>query len=303
MVSIIIPTYKRSSDLLKRAIDSVLSQSYSDIEVIVVDDNGKNELFIFRDNNIKYLTSLAEKEKRVKFIANSENLGGSLSRNEGIKIATGELITFLDDDDIFLPNKIENQVKYMKLNNLNCSFTDLSIYNEDDILIDRRCRNDIESFDKEYLLKYHLTKTISSTETFMVSRKLLLDIGGFDDAVSGQEFYLMWKILNYPNLRIGYFESDDIKAYRTKSEAISTGPNKINGEKALYEFRKKHFDILNQKEINYIKSRHRAVMAISYLRNKKYFKAMLYLIVAFLTNPVTAFKEAFGLKKRLKQSK
>lgn len=298
-VSVVIPTYKRNSEMLSRAIFSVLNQSYKNTEIVVIDDNAAPENEHFRTENKKVIKKLLEEYTNIRFIENKKNLGGSLSRNEGINIATGKYVTFLDDDDIFLKQKIEHQVKFMEENGLNCSFTDLSIFNEKEELIDKRVRNDIKSYERNYLLKYHLTKTISSTETFMVSRKLLLDIGGFDDALTGQEFYLMWKILNYPDLKIGYFESDDIKAYRTKAEAISTGPNKIKGEKALYEFRKKHFDMLNRKERNYIKCRHRAVMSVSYKRNKKYFRAILYLFAAFITNPITSFIEAFGLKKKI----
>ncbi len=101
-----------------------------------------------------------------------------------------------------------------------------------------------------------------------------------------------------PDTRIGYFESDDIKAYRTSLECISNGPNKIKGENALYSFRKSKFSYLNKKEQNYVKCRHRAVIANAYKRQHKFFKAFAFLIAAFFTNPVTAFREAFYLKHR-----
>lgn len=299
LVSIIVPTYKRTIEMLDRAVQSILKQTYDNFEIIIVDDNGKQELSSFRESISGYICKLLETEKRITYLQNKENLGGALSRNIGIKAAKGELIAFLDDDDIYLSCKIEHQVKFMIDNGLNCSFTDLSIYNESDKLIDKRVRKDIASFDKEYLIKYHLTKIISGTETFMISRKLLLDIGGFDNAIVGQEFFLMFKILNYPDLRIGYFESDDIKAYRTKDEAISTGPNKILGEKQIYIFKKKNFNLLSKKEIKYIKCRHRAVMAVAYKRNKKYLKAFWYLLFSFFTSPLTAIKEALMLKQKI----
>jgi len=298
LVSVIIPTYKRDCDLLKRAIDSVFNQTYKNIEVIVVEDNAGAVLKSYRTKNIKMLESISQKHKALKIVLNKVNLGGALSRNEGIKNACGKFVTFLDDDDEFCQDKIKNQIQFMLNHELNCSFTDLSIYNEYGKLIDRRIRNDIKSFDKKNLIKYHLTKMITGTETFMVARDLLINIGGFDDAIMGQEFFLMYKILNYENLKIGYFESDDIKAYRTDAEAISTGPNKIKGEKLIYDFKKEHFNLLNHKEKNYVKCRHRAVMAVAYFRNKRYIKGSLLLLFSFITNPFTSINEAIKLKNR-----
>lgn len=295
-VSIIIPTYKRGLLLLKRAVESAEAQTYPNIEIIIVDDNADKNLKNFRRKTRQY----ESQKENIIFVYNNNNLGGALSRNEGIKVASGEFITFLDDDDYYLPAKIEHQVNYMLKNKLNCSFTDLSIYNENDRLIDRRIHDDIKSFESKYLIKYHLTRVISGTETFMVSKQLLLEVGCFDDVIIGHEFFLMYKILCNPMTKIGYFKSDDIKAYRTGLEAISTGPKKIIGEKFIYNFKKEHFDILDAREKNYINCRHRAVMAVAYLRNKKYCKAILYLLFSFITNPFTSIREVIMLKKRKK---
>ena len=290
LVSVIIPTYKRDVELLNRAIQSVLNQTYKNIEIIIVDDNGNPELFDYRENINKYFSFLSS-NKNIKLIVNDCNLGGALARNKGILEAKGTLITFLDDDDYYLSNKVLNQVNFMLKNSLNCSFTDLYIYNEKDELIDVRERTDIESFEVDYLWRYHLTKTISGTETFMATKELLLNVGCFDDVPMGQEFYLMCKILNYSNLRIGYYQSNDIKAYRTDDESISNSPNKIPGEKKLYKFRKGYFYLLSRSERRYIKCRHRAVMAVSYKRRKNTLLYLLFLIAAFFSDPCLCYKE------------
>ena len=72
----------------------------------------------------------------LKYIQNDKNLGGSLSRNNGIFNSTGEYITFLDDDDMYETNKIENQIKYMLDNDLDVCISELAIYNENDKLVD-----------------------------------------------------------------------------------------------------------------------------------------------------------------------
>ena len=110
LVSVIIPTYKRS-EFLTRAINSVLKQTYKNLEVIVVDDNNKN------DEYSKLTQTLLEtyiNRNEIKIIQHDENRGISAARNTGIKIAKGQYITFLDDDDEFFPEKIELQVNIFK---------------------------------------------------------------------------------------------------------------------------------------------------------------------------------------------
>ncbi|HBP38387.1 MAG TPA: glycosyl transferase family 2, partial [Clostridiales bacterium] len=109
-VSVIIPTYKRPVEYLARSIDSVRSQSYENIEIIVIDDSPDS--FESRPDIKKYIESLPA--GTVRYLQNPTNIGGSLSRNRGMDQATGDFITFLDDDDEYLPGKVERQVKYMQ---------------------------------------------------------------------------------------------------------------------------------------------------------------------------------------------
>lgn len=112
MVTVIIPTYKRAR-YIDRAIKSVFDQSYSDIEIIVVDDNdaSSNERRLMEEKMKKY-----EGEKNFRYIKHQKNRNGAVARNTGIKIAKGEYITFLDDDDYFISNRIEILVDYMEKN-------------------------------------------------------------------------------------------------------------------------------------------------------------------------------------------
>lgn len=300
LVSIIVPTYKRKPELVKRAIQSLLDQTYENIEVVLVDDNAKPEHQEYRMMIEKMVQELAN--QKIQYIQNDKNLGGALSRNQGIKYAKGTYITFLDDDDMYEINKIDHQYHYMLELQLDVCVSDLAIYNEKEQLIDYRSHHDIESFDCDYLFRYHLTKQITGTPTFMFKKTILDKIGGFDDAIMGQEFYLMAKTIQ-SKAKIGYFEESNIRAYRYDMEAISTGPNKIIGEKKLYQYKKQFFKQLKWKERNYIKCRHFAVMAVANKRNKKYLKALWYLLVACLTNPFLSVKEALNLQKRKKENK
>lgn len=223
-VSVIVPSYKRKRNLVKRALDSLLSQTYKDIEIVLVDDNAGENLKEYREEN-EFLVKELNSDKII-LIKNEKNLGGSGSRNAGIMASSGEYITFLDDDDRYLPEKIEKQLNFMIENNLDMSFTDLRMHNERDKLIDFREYSKIKSFDNDYLMRYHLTRQITGTLTFMYKREVLFKINLFEDVCMGQEYYLMSKTIQ-SNASIGYLRRSDVIGYRYDIEAISTGPTKL----------------------------------------------------------------------------
>lgn len=110
LVSIIITTYKRPTSL-ESAINSVLNQTYSNIEIVVVDDNNPNTAF---RNETEQLMKQYNENDKVKYIKHLENKNGAAARNTGISNSDGFYITFLDDDDEYRPNKIEKQVIFLE---------------------------------------------------------------------------------------------------------------------------------------------------------------------------------------------
>lgn len=110
LVSVIIPTYKGSS-AVGRAIESVLNQSYSELDIIVVDDNvPESEERQKTENLMAQYTS----DARVRYLKHEQNFNGAVARNTGISASKGEYIAFLDDDDYYLPNRIEKSVSYLQ---------------------------------------------------------------------------------------------------------------------------------------------------------------------------------------------
>ena len=109
-VSVIIPVYN-VEDYLKECLDSVLSQTLKDIEVICVDDCST-------DDSLKILQEYANKDDRIKIIKNEKNSGQGFSRNEGIKKATGEYIGFVDSDDWVDKKGLELLVDYLSKNDI-----------------------------------------------------------------------------------------------------------------------------------------------------------------------------------------
>lgn len=108
MVSAIITTYKRNIEIVERALWSIEKQTYDDIEILIVDDN---------DMGSKYteeLKSMCKSHPKVKYLTQNGNKGACSARNFGIANARGKYVAFLDDDDIWLPEKIEKQLSVIK---------------------------------------------------------------------------------------------------------------------------------------------------------------------------------------------
>ena len=280
MVSVIIPTYKRKLDYVSNALQSVINQTYDNIEIIVVDDSPSD--FPYRDDIKNYIEGL--KNNRIIYIRNEKNLGGSLSRNVGINAAHGEYITFLDDDDEYMPGKVEKQLKFMLESNCDLSFSNMIMYRMDGKVCDYRDHKGIKAFDNDTLLRYHLTKNLSGTPSFMFKADKLREIGGFKDAKMGQDFFLMLISIE-AGLKIRYFDSCDIKVYKHNDGGISQGKNKIDGENMLFDFKKQYFDRLSNREIRYVKFRHYMVMSVAYKRNHLYGKMLGNALHAFFVSP------------------
>ncbi len=297
-VSIIIPTYKRS-DFLTRAINSVLSQTHNNIEVVIVDDNNPGSEYAIRT---KRVLKNYDNDKRVIYHKNQKNLGCALARNEGIKLSTGKYITFLDDDDIYLPEKVEKQLSYMIRNQLDMSFTALSLYNEDNRLIDYRSFTDIEDFSRDSLKKYHIMRHLTGTDTFMYKRNFILSIGAFGHRDMGDEFYLMYRTI-CNNAKIGYIDGSYVTAYVHKSEGVSKGSSKVVGENELYRFKKEHFQLFSLRERMFIRFRHYAVLAVTYKRARSFLFTAIYVLLAFLTSPFDFFIEPVKLVSKIIGSK
>lgn len=170
------------------------------------------------------------------------------------------------------------------------SFTNLTLVNERKEIVDFRDHSGVDRFDNEYLLKYHLMRHLTGTPTFMYKAEKLREIGGFNDAKVSQEFYLMLKSIE-AGLKIRYMNESDVIAYRHSDGGISHGQTKINGEKYLYEFKQQYFDRFTAKERRFITFRYYAVMAVAYIRNKNYFKALGSAIRMFFTSPLHLLKE------------
>ena len=114
LVSIIMPSYN-TAGYIAESIQSVLAQTYNNWELIIVDDCSPDNT----DEVVKpFLADL-----RIKYLKNEKNSGAAVSRNRALREAKGKWIAFLDSDDLWMPEKLEKQIKFMEKNNYHFSYT------------------------------------------------------------------------------------------------------------------------------------------------------------------------------------
>lgn len=285
MITVITPTFKRHQ-YLKNAVDSVLAQTYKDFELIVVDDNPA-------DSEERKLTEEVMNgitDPRVIYIQNEKNLGGAGSRNRAIEMAKGEYIAFLDDDDMYLPDRLRVQYEAMKEHDWEVCVMDGATFKyETGEPVSERHQRLWDGMTNDELIRSHLMYHISGTNSFMFRTYFIRKIGGFDIVPSCQEYILMQKALD-AKPRFGYLPVTLIKNFQHEGEQVSTGPKKLAGQKMLIKNKKKYFYLLSGKERRQVLCRHHGVLFFVYYKMHKYFHAAWEAILCFFTSPSNAVK-------------
>ena len=176
-VSVIIPTYNRAA-MLKEAVDSVLAQDYPNFELIVVDDGST-------DSTPKILNTYQDDVTVIR----RNNLGVSSARNAGIRAASGQFIAFLDSDDLWLPQKLSNQVEFFNLNPeaLICQTEEIWIRNS--VRVNPKKRHKKVS---GMIFEPSLELCLVSPSAVMMQRSLFETVGLFDESLPACEDYDLW---------------------------------------------------------------------------------------------------------------
>lgn len=228
LVSVIIPTYKRPS-FLKRAINSVLLQSYSNVEVIVVDDNNDDDQY--RQETMSVMQEF-ESNNKVKYLKHHRNKNGSSARNTGLKEAHGDYISFLDDDDYFLTDRLINAVKYLEMTGLDIGGCCVNYIKRYKNLIYRKSDYDCVSCDCSNLLSGRVDYGAGST--LMIKRVVIDEVIGFDESYKKHQdweflirVFRKFKIVNLPDLGVvicidGYRNNPNIDVIKGAKDKIFT---------------------------------------------------------------------------------
>lgn len=223
-ISVVIITYKRPLEVLERAIKSVLNQSFKNIELLVVNDaSEEKELSIEIAKMIGCLN-----DSRVRYLTYDKNRGSNYARNFGLKNSVGRYIAYLDDDDEWLPIKLEKQfetiVKNPDIALVACGF---NILNERG-----KCGEKKVSIDNSlgHLLQSNF---IGGTSFPLLNRRFVVNEGGFDESMTSCQEYDLWirlrlkHVFGCVDMPLGnYYVSSD-SVYRKNHEKFYNGDKKI----------------------------------------------------------------------------
>ena len=176
-VSVIVPTYNRANRL-EGTLRSIVSQTYQDFELIVVDDGST-------DNTSKVIESFPS----AQYLSMKKNSGVSKARNIGLACAKGEFICFLDSDDLWKEKKLEIQIHWMESN------TDNQVCYTDEIWVRNGVRVNQMNKHRKYtgdIFRHCLALCIVSPSSVMIRAKLFSEIGNFDESLPACEDYDLW---------------------------------------------------------------------------------------------------------------
>ena len=186
MISIVMPTYNREKTI-KESVDSLLNQTYKDIEIIIVDDGST-------DNTEKIIQEY--QDKRIKYIKLEGNKGACYARNVGIKNSNGDYVAFHDSDDICVQNKIELQFNNIIKNKSDFDFCDSSKFYENKIIKkvpSKYMKLVIKLFGYYYAACY---QNYISTPCLMVKKQILKEYLFDEELPRFQDYDLIIRLLS-----------------------------------------------------------------------------------------------------------
>ncbi len=209
LVSVIMPAYN-SEKYIEESIASVLNQSYRNLELLITDDCSL-------DGTQRVVEELAVRDRRVKYFRLSENSGAAVARNNSLRNAGGRYIAFLDADDVWLKNKLELQLAFMKTNDSAFSFTGYSFYygdgHFDEKVIDS---TSLDKISRNDLLKKSCTVGCS---TVILDKNKLPQIQ-MVNIRTGQDYALWLKLLRESD-HVAHNYKMRLTGYRVRKDSIS----------------------------------------------------------------------------------
>ncbi len=251
VISVITPTYNRAR-FLPAAVASVLSQTFGDFELIIVDDGSE-------DNTPDVLKPFFA-DRRVRYVY-QENQGQSHARNLALKQATGDFIAFLDSDDVWAPDKLEKQLAVFRANpEVDIVHGDEAIINEQGSVVSLQNMRRYSGRITRYLLA---DNSVSIT-TALVRRRCFDEMGGFDTSVGVADDYELW--LRFSARYCYQYEPGIVASYRVMADQISSDKRRryAANERIIQQFLARYGEVLSPGE-------RRWGLARFYCRKARYF--------------------------------
>lgn len=203
-VSVIIPTYNRAT-LLRRAVDSALSQTMSELEVLVVDDGSS-------DDTAGVIGSYGD--ARLRYLRQASNMGVSAARNRGMREARGEFIAFLDSDDEWLPHKLELQVERLRQSPSDVGLLYGAVENHDE---GGHRDTHVPSHRGDVFDDFLTVNVIHGTSSVVIRRSVVATVGFFDEGIPAIEDYDYWlRVARF--FRVDFVEEPVSRYYDLRSQ-------------------------------------------------------------------------------------
>lgn len=266
-ISVVMPSYRTSYEIVKHSLDSIRKQTFKAFEIIVVDDNDDDE---YRRMSQKLET---EFKGVVTFLFNEKNLGANFSRNKGISNASGNFIAFLDSDDEWPPCYLENVVSTIVNENALFVTTNYQVVHEDGALPPVFSKKKFVSGDisKEELYQ----DMVGPTSTVVISKDVIVNAGLFDVRLPARQDYDMW--LRVTKLVPVYYNYQPcVKVFRVGRKTISSSykRNVLGTQMVLSKILESN--LLDEKETKRIVASHTKHMALSCILCNAYGDARVY---------------------------
>ena len=205
LISVIIPYYKKKEYIIS-SINSVLNQTYKNLEIIIIYDDLNKE-------DLNLLKKIKKKDKRIKIYINKKNLGAGRSRNKGIKLSKGIFVAFLDSDDLWKKNKLKKQIFFMKKNGINASHTSYTIINSNNKIIGSRNAKDMS-------YKLLLKSCDIGLSTVVLKKEIITSKIKFAN-IKTKEDYVLWLKITFNNNKI-FALKDNLTKWRKLEESLSS---------------------------------------------------------------------------------
>ena len=296
LVSVVVPTYKRL-EKLPRAIESILSQTYKDIELFVVNDNEPEDKYT---QYVKLITNRYASDPRFHLIIQDRHINGAVARNIAIRQACGEFIAFLDDDDWWEPNKIEEQLKVLftldeSWGGVSCKFR---FYNEKGNVVGQTYKYNDGMIYKDIIYMY----TEVATGTLLLKRKALDESGYFDETLlRSQDIQLL------TNFTFKY-KLKEVDQYLHCADC-SDSQNRLFDEEQYLSVLKAYLKSIEPIFNTLAKSEKKCALHMRYftlgfilIRNKKFFRGIRYLL-PMLTNPLSIYMAMKIVMRKMKEKR
>lgn len=206
-ISVVIPVFNRPEQI-KRAIDSVLKQTFKNFEIIVVDDGSTDETPVV-------LKSYADMIK----VITTENCGVSATRNTGVKNANGKFVAFLDSDDEWKKDKLQKQFDHLVQNNYRVTQTE-EIWIRDG-KFKNKTKKHIKPVDDIFIPSLDICMV--SPSSVMMEKALYEEYGGFDETLAVCEDYDLWLRMSFKE-RFGLLEEQLVIKYGGHADQLSSVP-------------------------------------------------------------------------------